>query len=170
MVGLFRFGSRPLALEQYSGDRSLGLRPVGRLAFAGFGAFVANFAPLGLLSVGGRSWVDLVVVSAFLVLGTFAVFGSLLRVRSQMATAKRRQVARARALYAEAYEPLRSSPTLEVLQRQAPLLSAAEALEKRADAIQTWPFSNALLARAVVLASSVLAGVLGRLAQRALGV
>jgi hypothetical protein len=169
-VGLFRLGSHRLALEQYAGDSSLGLRPVGRLAFAGFGSFVANFAPLGLLSIGGRSGVDLIIVSAFLLLGTFAVFGSLLRVRSQMTQAKRRQVARARALYAAAYEPLRSSPTLDVLQRQAPLLSAAEALERRADAIQTWPFTNALLARAVVIATSVLAGVLGRLAQRALGV
>jgi hypothetical protein len=169
MLGLFRLGSHPLALEQYSGDRSLGLRPVGRLAFAGFWSFVANFAPLGLLALGGESVVDLVIVSAFLLLGTFAIFGSLLRVRAQMAEAKRKQAARARQLYAEAYEPLRFSPSLEILERQAPLLAAAEALEKRADGIQTWPFSSALLARAVVTATSVLVAVITRLAQRALG-
>lgn len=169
MSGLYRLGSHPLALEQYSGDKSLGLRPVGRVAFTGFWAFVSNFAPLGLLAFGGRSAVDLVIVSAFLLLGTFAIFGSLLRVRAQMAEAKRKQVARARKLYAEAYEPLRSSPSLEILERQAPLLAAAEALEKRADGIQRWPFSDALLARAVVIASSVLAAVVTRLAQRFLG-
>jgi hypothetical protein len=86
-----------------------------------------------------------------------------------MAEAKRKQAARARQLYAEAYEPLRFSPSLEALARQAPLLAAAEALEKRADAIQTWPFSNALLARAVVIATSVVAAVITRLTQRALG-
>jgi hypothetical protein len=169
MLGLFRLGSHPLALEQYSGDKSLGLRPVGRVAFAGFWSFVANFAPLGLLSLGGQSGVDLYIVAAFLLLGTFAIFGSLLRVRAQMAEAKRKQSARARQLYAEAYEPLRFSPSLEVLERQAPLLAAAEALEKRADAILTWPFSSALLTKAVVTATSVLAAVITRLAQRALG-
>jgi hypothetical protein len=169
MLGLFRLGSHPLALEQYSGDRSLGMRPVGRVAFAGFWSFVVNFAPLGLLALGGQSGVDLYVVAAFLLLGTFAIFGSLLRVRAQMAEAKRKQAARARQLYAEAYEPLRFSPSLEVLERQAPLLAAADALEKRADAIQTWPFGSALLAKAVVTATSVLVAVITRLAQRALG-
>lgn len=170
MLGLYRLGSHPLALEQYSGDKSLGLRPAGQVAFSGFGAFVSNFAPLGLLAFGGRSGVDLVIVSAFLLLGTFAIFGSLLRMRAQMAAAKRKQVARARQLYADAYEPLRISPSLGTLERQAPLLAAAEALEKRAEAIQKWPFSDALLARAVVIATSVLVAVLTRLAQRFLGV
>jgi hypothetical protein len=78
-------------------------------------------------------------------------------------------LARARQLYAEAYEPLRFSPSLAVLELQAPLLAAAEALEKRADGIQQWPFSDALLARAVVIATSVVAAVITRLAQRFLG-
>lgn len=169
MLGLFRLGSHPLALEQYSGEKSLGLRPVGQVAFTAFWAFVSNVAPLALLAFGGRSGVDLVIVSAFLLVGTFAIFGSLLRVRAQMAEAKRKQLARARQLYAEAYEPLRSSPSLETLQRQAPLLAAADALEKRAEAIQKWPFSDALLARAVVIASSVVVAVVTRLAQRFLG-
>jgi hypothetical protein len=55
-------------------------------------------------------------------------------------------------------------------QRQAPLLAAAEALEKRVEGIQSWPFSDALLARAVVIATSVVAAVLTRLAQRLLGI
>jgi hypothetical protein len=169
MVGLSRLGSHPLALEQYSGDRSLGLRPVGRLAFAGFWAFVANFAPLWLLAFGGWSWLDLLVASAFLLVGTFAIFGSLLRLHGQMAAAKRQQVARARQLYAEAFEPLRTQATLAVLGRQAPLLTAAEALEKRVEGIHTWPFSDALLVRAVVIASSVLVAVVTRFVQRSLG-
>jgi hypothetical protein len=169
MLGLFRLGSRPLALEQYVGDRSLGLRPVGQLAFDGFLAFVSNFAPLTLLAFGGRSSVDLFVVSAFLLVGTFAIFASLLRLRAQMTAARQRQVARALQFYEEAFEPLRLSRSLETLARQAPLLAAAEALEKRADAIQRWPFSDAVLARVVVIATSVLAAVIARVAQVFLG-
>ena len=69
----------------------------------------------------------------------------------------------------QAYEPLRTAPALGTLERQAPLLAAAEALEKRAEGIQTWPFSDAILARAVVIATSVLVAVITRLAQRSLG-
>jgi hypothetical protein len=45
----------------------------------------------------------------------------------------------ARALYAEAYEPVRMARTLEALERQHTLLGAADALEKRARAIHDWP-------------------------------
>jgi hypothetical protein len=42
-----------------------------------------------------------------------------------------------------------------VLQQQAGLLSAAEALEKRAERIQEWPFDEAIFAKVVTIASSV---------------
>jgi hypothetical protein len=63
----------------------------------------------------------------------------------------------------QAYQQVRDSPTLEGLQQQVGLLSAAEALEKRAERIQEWPFDEATFARVVTIASSVAAVIIARL-------
>jgi hypothetical protein len=106
---------------------------------------------------------------AFFLAGVAAFFGSLWGLHRQMRTVKAAQAARAQALYALAYEPLRATPTLETLQRQAPLLSAAEALERRAETIRTWPLTNALFARVVLIASSVATAIVTRLVMKSLG-
>ena len=61
----------------------------------------------------------------------------------------KQELDRAVSLYEEAYREVQRAPTLEVLQRQAGLLSAAEALEKRVERIQSWPFDEATFARVV---------------------
>jgi hypothetical protein len=63
----------------------------------------------------------------------------------------------------QAYQAVRDEPTLQVLQRQAGALGAAEALEKRAERIQEWPFDEATFARVVTIASGVAAFIIGRL-------
>jgi hypothetical protein len=62
-----------------------------------------------------------------------------------------------------AYRPVQDEPALEVLQRQAGLLSAAEALERRAEHIQEWAFDEATFARVVTIASGAAAVIIGRL-------
>ena len=59
--------------------------------------------------------------------------------------------------------------TLEILEERSGLLSAAEALERRAEAIQTWPFSDALLTRIVVIGLSVVTAIVVRLVMKPLG-
>jgi hypothetical protein len=166
-TGLRRVGQEQLGIDAYAGDRSLGLSPVGRLASTAFGAFVANLVPILLLNVGYV--VGLAVGLTFFVAGVAAFFVSLHGLHRQMRAVKRRQAERARELYAAAYAPLRLSPTLETLQRQAPLLGAAEALERRADTIQSWPFTNAILTRIVVIASSVFTAIVTRLVLKTVG-
>ena len=48
-----------------------------------------------------------------------------------------------------------TSPRWRCSSNQAGLLSAAEAPEKRAERIQTWPFDEAIFAQVVTIASSV---------------
>ena len=45
MIGLNRLGKQHLELESYSGDKSMGLKPVGALAFSGFRIFTLIFGP-----------------------------------------------------------------------------------------------------------------------------
>ena len=79
-----------------------------------------------------------------------------------MVAVKQRELTLARDLYMQAYEKVRDQPTLEVLQGQVGLLNAAEALEKRAERIQEWPFDDATFARVVTIASSAVATIIAR--------
>jgi hypothetical protein len=94
-------------------------------------------------------------------LATF--FLSLVRLHRQMVNVKEGELAIARELFAEAYQPVRTAPTLEALERQHRLLSAADALEKRAGAIHEWPIDEGTVARVITIATSVIAITVGRL-------
>ena len=167
MTGLNRLGKEHLALETYNGDRSLGLRPVGKLAFSGFWTFVANLGPVTLFSLMSRLALALALV--FFIAGLVVFFFSLGRLHRQMMRARRQQIERARELYTQAYAPLSSGGNLESLREQAPLLSAAEALERRASAIQVWPFDEGILVRIFAIATAVLTAIVTRLALKPLG-
>ena len=133
-IGLNRLGRGHLTLEAYWGDRSLGLRPVGRLAFTGFWML---FGVVGPLVLAGFSDLPGVVVGiGVLVAGVGLFFLSLRRLNRQMVAVKQRELERALDLYRQAYQPVRDEPTLEVLQRQADLLSAAEALAHPREAVR----------------------------------
>jgi hypothetical protein len=166
-LGLDRIGRGHLTMRAYTGDRSLGLRPVGRLAFTGFWTLVGVAGPLILTS--GYDIPGAVIATLALAVGVMLFFVSLRRLHKQMAAVKRREVERARSLYIEAYRDVRDRPTLEVLQRQSGLLEATEALEKRAERIQEWPFDERTFAQVVAIASSVAAGIIVRLILESVG-
>ena len=156
-----RFGRRALSRQPYPTDRALGLRPLGTLAFNGFWVFAAAIVPF--LLVVGRTPLDyamglglfLVVLAAFVL--------SLWRLHRRMVEVKEEHLATARALYAEAYAPLRQMPTLETLDQQRSLLSAAQALEKRAESILEWPIDERVITRVVPIATGATATIVARL-------
>ena len=160
-VGLIRLGRRHLTLDAYRGDRSLGLRPVGRLAFTGFWLLFGSVAPLVITSMSDLP--GTIIGITVLVAGVVVFFLSLRRLNRQMVAVKQRELERALALYREAYQPIHDEPTLAMLQQQVGLLSAAEALEKRVERIQQWPFDEATFANVVTIASSVAAVIIARL-------
>jgi hypothetical protein len=160
-TGLIRLGRSHLALDAYRGDRSLGLRPVGRLAFTGFWLLFGSVAPLVITSMSDLP--GTIMGITVLVAGVVAFFLSLRRLNRQMVAVKQRELERALALYREAYQPIHDEPTLAVLQQQVGLLSAAEALEKRVERIQQSPFDEATFAHVVTIASSVAAVIIARL-------
>jgi hypothetical protein len=160
-AGLDRLGRERLRPEAVRVDPGLGLRPLGELAFTGLWLILAALVPVvltGLPDVVGVVLGSLVLGSALLLF-----FLSLLRLHRQMVAVKARELAFARELYAEAYEPVRAAPTLETLERQQPLLAAAGALEQRAQAIHDWPLDEGTVARVLTIATSVVAITIGRL-------
>jgi hypothetical protein len=160
-LGFNRLGRGHLTLHGYRGDRSLGLRPVGRLAFTGFWMLIGSVGPLVLTNASDTPGVILGIAVLLVGLGLF--FLSLRRLNRQMVVVKQRELDLARDLYMQAYDKVRNQPTLEVLQGQVSLLNAAEALEKRAERIQEWPFDEATFARVITIASSAAATIIARM-------
>ena len=159
-LGFDRLGRGHLTLLGYRGDRSLGLRPVGRLAFTGFWMLLGSVGPLVLTNASDAPGVILGITVLLVGVGLF--FLSLRRLNRRMVAVKQRELNLARDLYMQAYQTVRDQPTLEVLQGQVGLLNAAEALEKRAERIQEWPFDDATFARVVTIASSAVATIIAR--------
>lgn len=160
-LGLNRLGRGRLTVKRYSGDRTLGLQPVGTLAFTGFWMLFGTVTPLILTSFADLPTV--LVGSAVLIAGLVMFFVSLSGLHRQMAALRRRELDDAGALYREAYRPVQHQPTLDLLDQQTSLLNAAENLEKRAERIQTWPFDEATFARVATIATSAAASIVARM-------
>jgi hypothetical protein len=167
LAGLNRLGGHPLMLEPFPEDRSLGLRPVGALAFSAFWVFVAGIVPLLLVSI--HYPVDLAVNVVLFLLGVAIFFLSLMRLHQQMLAARRHSIEQARAIFAQVLEPLRASTCADTLRQQAPLLGAAEILTRQAEAIQRWPFDDSTLRVIVTIVSGVIVALVSRLILRPLG-
>jgi hypothetical protein len=160
-LGLDRLGRERLLPDAVRVDPALGLRPLGDLAFMGLWmllAWVVPFVLTGLPDVVGFA-LGLLVLTG----GVAAFVLSLVRLHRQMVAVKASELTIARELYAEAYEPVREAPTLEALEQQQSLLSAADALEKRAQAIHEWPIDEGTVARVVTITTSVTAITVARL-------
>ena len=159
-LGLDRLGRERLLPGSDRVDPTLGLRPLGDVALTWLVLLVLT----GLPDVVGVAIGVVILTGALL-----AFFLSLRRLHRQMANVKESELAIARALYAEAYEPLRKTRTLETLERQHTLLGAADALEKRTDAIHEWPLSEGTVARVITITTSVIAVAIARLILSPLG-
>jgi hypothetical protein len=160
-LGLNRLGRERLRPDADHVDPGLGLRPLGGVAFMGLWMLLAWLVPVLLTSLPD---VVGVAIGALLLGGGLATFFlSLFRLHRQMVEVKAGELAIARALYVEAYEPVRNERSLDALDRQHRLLSAADALEKRAHAIHEWPIDEGTVARVITITTSVIAITIGRL-------
>jgi hypothetical protein len=161
LLGLNRLGRARLDPDAPHVDPGLGLQPLGAVAATCLWMLLAWLVPVlltGLPDVVGAIFGGLVLGAALV---TF--FLSMVGLHRQMVTVKQAELARARELYARAYEPVHASPTLEVLEQQRNLLAAAEALEKRAAAIHEWPFTERAPTVVLTVVTSVVAMTIGRL-------
>jgi hypothetical protein len=159
-LGLHRLGRGPLARDAARIDAGMGLHPLGGIAFTGLWMLLVWLAPVVL--TGLPDVVGVAVGVSVLAAGVAVFFLPLERLHRRMAELKQGELAVARGLYAHAYEPLRTAPTLEMLERQQPLLGAADALEKRAQALHEWPIDEGTVARVITIVTSVIAMAVGR--------
>jgi hypothetical protein len=102
-------------------------------------------------------------------IGLALFFLSLFRLHRQMVAVKATELALARELYAQAYKPLRSSPTLEVLYQQHTL--SAQPMHSRSGPMRSTSgrIDEGTWARVAPIATSVVAITIGRLILEPLG-
>lgn len=160
-LGLDRLGRRPLRVDSALVDPGLGLQPLGRLAFMGLWMLLVWLVPVLLTTLPDVVGVVLGLLVLAAALASF--FLSLFRLHRQMAAVKAGELETARALYAQAYEPVRTERTVEALERQHDLLRAADGLERRAREIHDWPIDEGIVARVATIVTSVLAITVARL-------
>ena len=158
-LGLYRLGADPIT-EEARIDPGLGLGPLGDVAFTALWILLAWLVPLVLTGLSDVVGFVIGVGVLAAVLATF--FLSLVRLHHRMVEAKREELTFARALYAQAYAPVRERPSLQTLEQQRNLLGAAAALETRAKAIHDWPIDEGTFARVITIATSVVAITIGR--------
>ena len=167
LLGLDRLGRERLRPDVSRVDPTLGLRPLGAVAFMGLWMLLAWLGPLVVTSLPDVPGIVIGLLVLSTALATF--FLSLYRLHGQMVEVKRAEIEMARDLYGQAYEPVRTARTLAALDQQQRLLGAADALEKRALAIHEWPVSEGTVARVVTITTSVMAIAAARLLLGPLG-
>jgi hypothetical protein len=160
-LGLHRLGPERLVQDAVIVDPGLGLQPLGRVASMGLWMLLVWLVPV--LLTGLPDLVGVLIGMLVLCAALGAFFFSLQRLHRQMVEVKAHEVAIARDLYAQAYEPVQKRRTLSALEDQRGLLGAADALEKRASAIHEWPIDEGTLARVLTITTSVIAMMIGRL-------
>ena len=166
-LGLDRLGRERLLPATAAADPALGLRPLGGVAFMGLWMLLAWLVPVVLTAL--PDLVGMAVGLAVLAAGLVTFFLSQLRLHRRMVEVKAEELAAARGLYAQAYEPIRKGRTLAALAEQHELLAAAYGLEQRAQAIHEWPVDHGLFARVATIATSVVAVIVARLILDPLG-
>lgn len=164
LLGLNRLGHLRLSLDRFPEDPSLGLSHVGHVAVGAFWLYIAVWA-ISLLP-GRIGSARLIMSLSVFILGVLVFFASLWRLHRKLVREREKQIDWSRALYARAYERVRSG-SLTALEGSAPMLVAADSISERAEKIQRWPFSDTRLRQMLALAGTVLTfvttGVITRL-------
>jgi hypothetical protein len=167
LAGINALGRFRLSLDPFPQDRTLGLGPVGSLALTGFWLVLAAAIPLIVVTADNLSTVSMSL--AVVGVSTALFFLSMSRLHRQLAAAKSGYVGLARTLYAEAYAPVRTKPSLKALQAQAAALDVAQALVERAERVQEWPIDERATAWVAVVVTGVVTSLLVRLVLAATG-
>jgi hypothetical protein len=122
-----------------------------------------------VLLLVARTLTDIIPILAILLSRLAIFFLSLYRIHRQMVAVKKHYMEWVRSLYAQAFQPVRKERSLDALRTQAPVPSAVEALERRAEAIYPWPFDASIPGRIAAIITSVIAAIVARRVLSSLG-
>lgn len=165
---LARLGVSRVRPEDFPPDRSLGMRPVGDLAFDVFWMSTAAFIPMFLFR--SPSLLDVVLTLVFFVVAGAVLVVALWHLHVAMARTKAICLDAARTRHAKAYRMALEDADGRDVERRAHALAVAEALQRGAESIHEWPLDERMIRWVALIGAGVTTGVVVRLLSLSLGV
>lgn len=166
--GTDRFGRSNLRLAPFEEDSSLGLGTFGALTADAFGTMMLVVAPLfiGISIVLPREQLraqDLLLEVAVVLAIVALLFSSVYRLHRRLVIEKTKRLAWAKHRYGEAFRAATTNTTEQTLRDRVAELQLAAEIERRAAAIQTWPFDVSAFRTIGAIVSGVLTALFARL-------
>ena len=171
ILAIVRVGRMELTLRPFTEDRSLGLKPLGRLALKASGLyllFVALIVVPNVLS-GFLAIPLLLFFTAMSLLALAIFFLPLLPLRAKLSEAKAKLVARIGPRYTRVFERIDREEGGPVSQSDVNELTALEKIRRDVQEIYAWPFDTGVVVRLSVIVFSVTAIVAARIIASLLG-
>ncbi len=168
---IFRIGRFELKLRPFTEDRSLGLKPLGRLSLKLTGLYVLFLAIIVLPNVlaGFLALPILGLFGAMSLLALALFFLPLLPLRRKLWETKGELLRRIGPRYTRVFERIDAAPTEPVSQADVNELTAIEKIQRDVQEIYTWPFDTGAVVRLSVIVFSVTAIVSARIIASLLG-
>jgi hypothetical protein len=161
LSGLNALGREQLRLLPFDVDRSLGLHPLGQLAFKVFLIGLALVAPLILFT--STSPIRLASSVLILVGIVAAFFLSMYRLHQHQVAEKTKLRLWSGQMTAVAMAPLKRELTSECFQTHSLGVLAADTIARQVGAVQEWPVDERVLRVVAAITTSVAAAVFARL-------
>lgn len=171
LITIVRVGRMKLTLRPFTEDRSLGLKPLGRLALKLTGLYLLTLALIVVPNV----------LSGFLALPILGLFGAmallalamfflpLLPLRSKLREAKQELLDRLGPRYTRVFERIDKGDGGPIGQAEVNELTAIEKIQRDVREIYAWPFDTGAVVRLSVIVFSVTAIVSARIIASLLG-
>ena len=175
LFGLDRIGRRTLHLEPFTTEPTLGLKPLGSLAFESFLLLAAAGTPPIAFVLGDVRGVvvglgTVAIFAALFILSAYSLHRTLVAAKaSHLQWAHGLVVAALASIEQHGREPADEAAIVAVLGEARPALAAATEIERRALAIQEWPFDATIVRAVAAILTSVTAVVIARLLLSRLG-
>jgi hypothetical protein len=172
--GLYRLGRGPLRLKPFYEDRTMGLRPLATLSLSlSLAYFVLLLIMVLMLFIGPVRPEYVGTVIALLLLGLALFFLPLIGARARMKEEKEAlQEAvreRWRDVLARNLASANGSNPRSTAGADVDAVVTLEALERKVNAVPTWPFDLSILGKLGVMALPVLVGLVTQLVANLLG-
>lgn len=159
MYKIYRTGRRPMNLRSFTEDRSLGLRPFGRVSLQLTGVYfvflalilIAQVSSAGIQAGGTAIFAVLTVLG----LGLFLV--PQLSLHSKLLRAKQEAFSWITPQYVELMEVVRRNGVKNTDERVLAQLAGVENIRRDIAQIHTWPFDVGIVARLSAIILSVIA-------------
>lgn len=173
--GLYRLGRGPLRLKPFYEDRTMGLRPLASLSLSlSFAYFVLLLIMVLMLFIGPVRPEYVGTVIALLLLGLALFFLPLIGAHARMKQEKEALQAVIRERWRDVLARNLAPPGISNPRSPAgadvdDAVVTLEALERKVNAVPTWPFDLSILGKLGVMALPVLAGLVTQLVANLLG-